>query len=219
MRGCALGLMTLFVALLACKKHGKVDRPPPPAQAVQSAAPPGSASRAATKATASAPGAPRPRPLDQMFAGPLDPTVIMKDRVTDRYVGDLYTSVPEGWRANTEQYDGMVILASKDGAAHTFSLSCGSARLANVKFWVRGGFRQKAKIAWDKDDTPAKVGPGDVDMHVGTGKGTYAGKAVRCYYVRGHFVIVEGCVADDAPPARMHEMIQAMKSVSKTRRP
>ncbi len=219
MKGCALGLITLLAALLACKKHTKADNTPPAPKAAPSApAAPGSAALPAAKATASAPAEPKDKPLDQLFAGPLDPTVIMKDRVTDRYVGDLYTSVPEGWKSDPEQYDGMVILDSKDGTSHMFTLSGGSARMANVKFWARGGFRQKAKITWNEDDTAAKVGPQGVDRHVGTGKGTYAGKASQCLYVRGDTpkagIIIEGCVADGAPPDRRREMIQAMKSVS-----
>lgn len=218
----ALAGATVFLALIACKQGKKKDKTAaapatPAASARPSASPPASAS-----AVASAPAAPKQKPLGELFAGPPDPDIVMTKRVTDRFSGYLYISVPRGWKANVGQYEGMVILDSDDGTAHMFCHSEGGSSLKNVKFWVRGGFRHKAKITWDDNDTAAKLGPHDLDVHVGTGKGTYAGKASSCYYVRADLrtisLMEEGCVAEGAPPGRKQEMLAAMQTAWKKRK-
>lgn len=214
----ALAGMVVLLASIACKQGKKKNETAPAATPSHAAAP----APASAAAVASAPPTPKDKPLSELFAGPPDLSVVMTKRVTDKYSGYLYISVPKGWKANVEQYEGMVILDSDDGTAHMFCHSEGGSSMKNVKFWVRGGLRQKAKITWDDNDTAAKLGPHDIDVHVGTGKGTYAGKPSSCYYVRADLRTVslmqEGCIAEGAPPERKKEMVAAMQTAWKQRK-
>jgi hypothetical protein len=212
-------LAVLLCALLACKGAEREDRKEPaserdePAKTSTSAAP----SPAASTSAAAVAEPPRDRPLAELFDG--KPTgVEVGQRVKGTYDGTWHVSVPRSWKANTEQYHGMVILTSPDDSARMFmSDAVGAATDKNMAFWVNGGFLHQAKIEWDKPHVLGKFGPQHRDAKLNTGKGILFNRPAVFWAIRPdatqHGVLIEGGVVEGAPEERKQELLAAMQSV------
>lgn len=218
----ALPVLAMALTTLACEQGSTSQtkssaRPKAASTATATASAATAAASASAAATASV-KMPKPedKPLSERFAGEV-PGVEFEGRAKGKFDGKWFVSIPKGWDSNTEQYHGMVILtAPKDEARMFVHDQAGSAE-KNMEFWVRGGFKHKAEVEFDKPGTDGKLGPNGIEVMIHNGKGKLFGKPAQFWAFRidqkKRGILVEGGIVEGASDQRKSELFAAMQSV------